>query len=57
MRRGHCQLCNKVMATYQEWLLGDCPRGPDFGHKLTDAEVTILKLQRPPEREEEEVAP
>ena len=44
----NCQLCNKVIETYDEWLLGECPSEDWFGHKLTGAEEAAIKQQRPP---------
>ena len=52
----NCQLCKQAIATYWDWLMGNCPKDPVFGHKLTGAEVEVLRLRRSAEKEEE-VAP
>lgn len=55
----NCQSCNQVIATYVDYLMGNCPEDKWFGHKLTAGEANTLRLQRPPEKPEkkEEVAP
>ena len=44
----NCQLCNKVLETYEEWLLGECPGDLDFGHRLSATEAATLKQRQPP---------